>query len=412
MTEISQVRGTSVPNQDPKTQKTASGGGQTENVNLKDAKAPTSDEAFEKSGLMITKEDVKAAQNENERHIKTSDKTKRIVADMHNRYARQILAETGGNEQLQKYAGYAITQLPKFSKSKDLANFETQCKLVLAEFHRAVENNGLGQLLVRIEQNNQNRHDAAEVAADVRADQIKQTIVQTGRGVVAAVNEHTDEVGEGVKQTVKDEGTATRRQVKATGSYVIRKVNEHITTETDRAINANAQNMSAMLGVDADGYTQKDDNGDRLLYNGEKVDDKSDAVSQVKTSIEKGVKAVNDHTTREADRVNKHTSAEVKKIQLTQQQTDVLNSKRERISNKLMHEDSAEWFGFYRDSTVKWIASAADRVMADSELSFDKKKEALDELGRMVDEEIVISDGDKSEFEGKYFYDTREHRHI
>ena len=68
--------------------------------------------------------------------------------------------------------------------------------------------------------------------------------------------------------------------------------------------------------------------------------------------------------------------------------------------------------GEYRDATVKWLGSAADRVMGDTELPFDKKKEALDELIRMVDEEVIISDGDRATFEGKYLKDTRNHRQV
>ena len=99
--------------------------------------------------------------------------------------------------------------------------------------------------------------------------------------------------------------------------------------------------------------------------------------------------------------------AKSEKMSLEAKQTAVLLSKRQAISDMLGHEAV-----FYLDKTVKWLGSSADRVFADQELSFKKKEEALDELTRMVDEEWVISDADRAEFENKYFKDTREHRHL
>ena len=80
----------------------------------------------------------------------------------------------------------------------------------------------------------------------------------------------------------------------------------------------------------------------------------------------------------------------------------------------LMNEvnESFPGAGHYRDKTVKRLGSLADRVMASTGLTFEQKKEALDELVRMVDKENVISDGDINEFAGKYLTYTEERPHI
>lgn len=67
----------------------------------------------------------------------------------------------------------------------------------------------------------------------------------------------------------------------------------------------------------------------------------------------------------------------------------------------LGHEDR-ENFGVYRDSTVKWLGGSADKIMSNNRLNQKQKEEALDELVRMADEENIISDGDKKEFNKKY----------
>ena len=383
-----------------------SGGGQSGAVDFSASRASTSDEALEASGWKLTKEDVKAAQNEDGERMRTSARTKEIVANIHNKYASEILEMAGENEELRKIAQKHIKALPKASTKRDLLTYRVACQAKVDAFRADAQRLGLAKSLVTLDENAADRAALAEEAADARASAIKDTVAATGEQVIGAVNTHTDEVGAKLTYTVK-----------ATGRNVIRQVNRHTTAEANRGINANAQNTSAMLGVDAEGYTVKNDNGERVLYNNNAVPDGSDAVSQIKTSINEGVEAV-----------NKHTTDEVKKVQLTQQQTQVLLSKRQAITNMLTTEQTEAGFGAgfgaglgvglgissgqYRDKTIKWLGSAADRVMADSELSFDKKKEALDELIRMVDEENVISDADKAEFEGKYFYEAREHDHI
>ena len=127
---------------------------------------------------------------------------------------------------------------------------------------------------------------------------------------------------------------------------------------------------------------------------------------------------INRHTTETGNRVikevNEHTTAEEEKTRLSNQQQAVLDAKRQTMSDMLMNEvnESFPGAGHYRDKTVKWLGSSADRVMASTGLTFEQKKEALDELTRMVDEENIISDGDRAAFEAKYFYDTEEKPHI
>lgn len=109
-----------------------------------------------------------------------------------------------------------------------------------------------------------------------------------------------------------------------------------------------------------------------------------------------------------------HVSAEHLETRKQDQKQAVLNAKRQTLSDMLMNEvnEIDPGHGRYRDITVKWLGSAADRIMAGTDLTFEEKKEALDELVRMVDEENVISDGDKAAFEAKYFYHTEERPHL
>ena len=379
-----------------------SGGGQSGAVDFSASRASTSDEALEASGWKLTKEDVKAAQNEDGERMRTSARTKEIVANIHNKYASEILEMAGENEELRKIAQKHIKALPKASTKRDLLTYRVACQAKVDAFRADAQRLGLANSLFILDENAADRAALAEKADAARANEIKDAVAATGEHVIEAVNTHTDEVGAGIKQTVRSEGqktrgtvrkegAATRAEVINTGNSVVRRV---------------TQNTSAIVGVDAPGYTETDEEtGNRLLDNGEAVDGGA-------------VVLINSLTHIEADRVikkvNEHTTQESKKIQLTQQQTQVLQAKLATITNMLMNEVNEKFPGpgHYRDVTVKWLGSAADRVMADSELTFEKKQEALDELIRMVDEENVISDADKAEFEGKYFYDTRAHRHI
>lgn len=118
-------------------------------------------------------------------------------------------------------------------------------------------------------------------------------------------------------------------------------------------------------------------------------------------------------TALDTQNVVREEGAETRNVVKRQaQETQVLESMREGISDMLQHND-LKWLGAgFRDKTVKWIGDAADRVMADSELSFNEKKAALNELEQMVKNERIISDGDKKKFEDKYFNDIRPHDHI
>lgn len=389
-----------------------SGGGQSGAVDFSASRASTSDEALEASGWKLTKEDVKAAQNEDGERMRTSARTKEIVANIHNKYASEILEMAGENEELRKIAQKHIKALPKASTKRDLLTYRVACQAKVDAFRADAQRLGLAKSLVTLDENAADRAALAEEAADARANEIKDAVAATGEHVIEAVNTHTDEVGAGIKQTVRSEGQKTRRTVRKEGAAT----RAEVINTGNSVVRRVTQNTSALLGVDAEGYTVKDESsGKRLLDNGE--------------AVEAGaVDLVNKHTTEEADRVitkvNEHTTQESEKIQLNQQQTQVLQAKLATITNMLTTEQTEAGFGAglgvglgissgqYRDKTIKWLGSAADRVMADSELTFDKKKEALDELIRMVDEENVISDADKAEFEGKYFYDTREHDHI
>ena len=346
--------------------------------------------------------------------MRTSAKTKERVANIHNKYAYMILASAGDDPSLKALANAHIQELPRASYKRDLAEYARDCQAKLDAFRADAQRLGLAGSLVILDENATDRAALAEHAADERANAIKETVANTGERVIKTVNTHTDEVGAGLKNTVKNEGAATRRQVRATGRNVIRQVNRHTTAETDRGISANAQNTSAIVGVDAPGYTVQDEKtGQRLLYNGEAVE-------------ESAVYLVNWSNRREADRVIREVNEHTTQVsQLTQQQTQVLQSKRQAISDMLTKEQTEAGFGvglgvfgagissgLYKDKTIKWLGSAADRVMADSELSFDQKKEALDELIRMVDEENVIDDSDRAAFESKYLKETREHDHI
>lgn len=399
---------------------------------------------------MITKEDVKKAQVGI--GARTSAKTKQRVVQIHNEYANKILSACGQDAppQLRKIALNYINELQKASRGSDIQNYKNACDNKLEAFRAQVRDAGLGEFLVQMETNAQDRHVASEAAADLRSDDLAQTVVQSGQAVIEAVNEHTDQVGAALEQTVKNEGAATRKQVRATGNSVIRRIGvsernikSHMTLETDRGIAANAQNTSAMLGVDAEGYTVGGDGG-RELYNGGVVADSETVVGKdlqnmralhgvdkynnqvddketLKTTD--GVLVYGEDTTlgrmdRTRDAVNNHTTKEVNRgveeLKLDAQQQSVLLSKRQALSDMLMNEvnEAFPGAGYYRDSTVKWLGSAADRVMAGTDMSFKEKEQALDELIRMVDEENIISDGDRAEFEAKYFYKTKERPHI
>lgn len=330
--------------------------------------------------------------------------------EIHNQYAKQIFTEAYGDDPvLADLAKQYISELPKAARKGQEREYIAACEAKLEAFRGAVRDYNLAINQGIIDANAQQRHEEGEVAADLRAAHSDQITVQTGNRVIQNVNEHTDQVGQQVTQNVN----ANTNRV---GNSVVRRVNAHTTAETNRGIAANAQNTSAMLGVDAEGYTQRNDDGERILANGNAIADDASAVGQVNAHTDEAAAAVNQHTDeavkKGVDEVNAHTDKAAQGIKLDAQRQAVLDAKRQTISDMLMHEDSAEWGGVYRDSTVKWLGSAADRVMGDTKLTFEQKKEALDELVRMVDEENVISDGDKTAFEGKYFWDHEQHPQV
>ena len=161
----------------------------------------------------------------------------------------------------------------------------------------------------------------------------------------------------------------------------------------------------------------------------EQMETNTEAVNQHTTEVGAQVtENVNNHTTEVGAqvirKVNRHIDSakyELEKdisgaeyIVIQQQRQDaVLQAKRQTLSDLLTTEQVEVWpgTGHYRDTTVQWLGSAADRVLADNELSFRQKKEAMDELIRMVDKEIIISAQDRSNFENKYFRDIRVHEH-
>ncbi len=330
--------------------------------------------------------------------------------EIHNQYAKQIFTEAYGDDPiLADLAKQYIAELPKAARKGQEREYIAACETKLEAFRGAVRDYNLAVNQGVIDANAQQRHEEGEVAADLRAEHTDQVVVQTGNNTVAQVNAHTDESN--AAQT-----TAINSNTNRVGNSVVRRVNAHTTAVGQQVTNDVTQNTSAMLGVDAEGYTQRNDDGERILANGNAIADDASAVGQVNAHTDEAAAAVNQHTDeavkKGVDEVNAHTDKAAQGIKLDAQRQAVLDAKRQTISDMLMHEDSAEWGGVYRDSTVKWLGSAADRVMGDTKLTFEQKKEALDELVRMVDEENVISDGDKTAFEGKYFWDHEQHPQV
>lgn len=332
------------------------------------------------------------------------------TARTHDKFAKEIfeLAYATGDPKVMLAAKECIAQMPKGARKGDITGYTADCRAVLNEFKGSLEHGIIEETVVAHEEASEERHQEGEVAADLRAANSDSITVKTGKNTVSAINANTDARAKEINKNVDQEGAATRRTVRQEGAATRRQV-----VETGNQITHDVtQNMSAITGVDADGFTEKGDDGKRLLSNGQAIADADSAVGQInKHTTEVGAqvtKDVNDNTTKEVNRgvneVNKHTTAEAKETRLAGQRQAVLDAKRQTISDMLMNEvnESIPGAGHYRDSTVKWLGSAADRVMGDLDSDFATKKAALDELIRMVDEENVISDGDKEAFENKY----------
>lgn len=486
----------------PKDTYYVSGGGQTNqsetttNVDMAQAKGNTSDAGFEASGLSITKEDVKVAQDE--LGIRTSAKTKERVAAMRNEYAQKILSSCaeGCPPELKGVAMAYVQELPMASRGRDIQNFKAACEAKLDAFRGTAQRMGLGIYLMQMEENNQSRHDLSEVTADLRQTETELTVVQTG----LAVNEHIDQAKGEIEGTVVDQGQKTRAYTGRRINSAVGRITRHMTAvgkdikqHTDAACDRVTRNTGAMLGTPGVGETRtvtaedgtertvgvvrfgdnstvdverhdtalgrSDDNADRVTRNvgslvgntdvGEYtlMEDGPFAVTwgdgsktrfaeedtvngHTTTEVDRGIKAINEHTTAEVDRgvkkVNEHSDTLAADAKLDRQQNAVLQSMRAGITDAIGHHERDNTIvggiGFlvgiggttttYQDSTIKWLSEQADAVMADSELTFDKKKAALTELRRMVEEEAIIDDSDRNKFVNTYLRESRDHRHI
>lgn len=417
------------------------------NVDLKDAKAKTSEAAFEKSGLSISKEDVKQDQD----GIRTSAATKERVAETYNEYAKKIYNTcAGAPPELKAIAQQYIAELPKSSRRADLQAYKAQCETKLEGFRGAVRDAGLGQYLQAMELSNEVRHGLTSVQLEKATQDIKNTVVDTGEAVIKNAEEKTTEIKSSIHKAEVNIKKNTNRQV----GYAVRNINRNTRAAVAQGTADNLQNLRTAVGLTPDnqkavGKAQRFTDGTSIDYentvNGHTTAETDRGVSEnlknqrALHGVDEKNKPLKPGTTAEttdgetikqedttlgrADvktkEIKEHVSKETEKTSLEAKQTAVLQSKRQAISDSLGHEerDGMRYWGSalpntYRDATVKWLESSADKVFADQELSFKKKEEALDELNRMVDEELIISDADRAEFEGKYFKDTREHRHL
>ena len=299
------------------------------------------------------------------------------VIELHNQYAMQIFKEAYGDDPvLMDLAQKYIAELPKAGRKNKEQEFISACEQKLEAFRAAVNDYNLALNQGMIDQNAQARHEAGETAADLRARGLEETIVETGE----SLKEHTSQVGQDVTNDINAHTS---------------RVGNSVVGRLSRTIKQSETNIINRIGQSEENINSHTD----------------ERVGQAEANI-------NRHTTETGNRVikevNEHTTAEEEKTRLSNQQQAVLDAKRQTMSDMLMNEvnESFPGAGHYRDKTVKWLGSSADRVMASTGLTFEQKKEALDELTRMVDEENIISDGDRAAFEAKYFYDTEEKPHI
>lgn len=319
------------------------------------------------------------------------------TAEIHNQYAKQIFAEAyGGDPELAKLAEIHIAELPKAARKGQERGYIAECQQKLEAFRSAARDRGLALNQVQMDANAQERYEDAEINADNRAANSDKLTVATGKRVIKDVTANTNEAAEDIKAYVKKETEGIKTYVK---------------NETERGIRANAQNTSAMLGVDAEDYTVKNEDGERLLANNNTVAYEDSAVGKVTAHTTEVGEKIENTVVNVGDEIKAHTTKEHQATRKQSQQQAVLDAKRQTISDMLTNELS-EFGSGYRDSVVKWLGSSADRVMAGTDLTYEEKKEALDELVRMVDEENCISDEDRAAFEAKYFYKTQERPHL
>lgn len=337
---------------------------------------------FNELGLGLTKEQVKAEQRRlgiestfAGKLTKSGMKEERVI-ELHNQYAMQIFKEAYGDDPvLMDLAQKYIAELPKAGRKNKEQEFISACEQKLEAFRAAVNDYNLALNQGIIDQKAQERFETGEANAARRASGIQETIVETGQ----SIKEHTDAV---VQQATNDINAHTSRVGNSVVGRLDRSINQAVTN-----INNNTNERVGQAEENINSHTD------------ERVGQAEDNINRHTTeTVNRGVRAVNEHTTAEAE-----------KTRLSNQQQAVLDAKRQTMSDMLMNEvnESFPGAGHYRDKTVKWLGSSADRVMASTELTFEQKKEALDELTRMVDKENIISDGDRAAFEEKYFYETR-----
>lgn len=243
----------------PKDTYYVSGGGQTNqsetttNVDMAQAKGNTSDAGFEASGLSITKEDVKDAQDE--LGIRTSVKTKERVAAMRNEYAQKILSSCaeGCPPELKGVAMAYVQELPMASRGRDIQNFKAACEAKLDAFRGTAQRMGLGIYLMQMEENNQSRHDLAEVTADLRQTETKLTVVQTG----LATNEHIDQAKDEIKETVIDQCQKTRVYTGRKINSAVGKIKRHVTAVGKQCGDRVTRNIASLVGNRTVGETRQ-----------------------------------------------------------------------------------------------------------------------------------------------------------
>lgn len=249
----------------PKDTYYVSGGGQTNqsetttNVDMAQAKGNTSDAGFEASGLSITKEDVKVAQDE--LGIRTSAKTKERVAAMRNEYAQKILSSCaeGCPPELKGVAMAYVQELPMASRGRDIQNFKAACEAKLDAFRGTAQRMGLGIYLMQMEENNQSRHDLSEVAADLRQTETKLTVVQTGIQVRDDVNTHSDELEAATQKIVRQEAQAGRAETRNQGRLTrgtVRAEGRATRANQNKNTDLLTRNMGAMIGTPGVGTTR------------------------------------------------------------------------------------------------------------------------------------------------------------
>lgn len=243
----------------PKDTYYVSGGGQTNqsetttNVDMSQAKGNASDAGFEASGLSITKEDVKVAQDE--LGIRTSAKTKERVAAMRNEYAQKILSSCaeGCPPELKGVAMAYVQELPMASRGRDIQNFKAACEAKLDAFRGTAQRMGLGIYLMQMEENNQSRHDLAEVSADLRQTETKLTVVQTG----LATNEHIDQAKDEIKETVIDQCQKTRVYTGRKINSAVGKIKRHVTAVGKQCGDRVTRNVASLVGNRTVGETRQ-----------------------------------------------------------------------------------------------------------------------------------------------------------